>query len=98
MPAWLKVDAIVTPATPTAAFGQGEKMDDPIAMYLTDVFTVPASLAGIPGMAVPAALNADGLPLGLQVLGKPFDEESVFAVSAAIETAAGFDARPAVMA
>ncbi len=93
-----QVDAIVTPATPTAAFGQGERMDDPIAMYLNDVFTVPANLAGIPGMAVPAALNADGLPLGLQVLGRPFDEESVFAVSAAIETAAGFDSRPAVMA
>ena len=93
-----QVDAIVTPATPTAAFGQGERMDDPIAMYLNDVFTVPANLAGIPGMAVPAALNADGLPLGLQVLGRPFDEESVFAVSAAIEAAAGFDARPAVVA
>ncbi len=93
-----QVDAIVTPSTPTAAFGQGERMDDPVAMYLNDVFTVPANLAGIPGMSVPAGLNADGLPLGLQVLGKPFDEESVFAVSAAIERAAAFSARPAVMA
>ncbi len=88
------VDAIVTPTTPTAAFPQGEKMDDPVTMYLNDLFTVPANMAGLPGLSVPAGLNQDGLPLGLQVLGKPFDEETVFAVGAAIERAAGFRAAP----
>jgi aspartyl-tRNA(Asn)/glutamyl-tRNA(Gln) amidotransferase subunit A len=93
-----KVDAILTPTAPSAAFGLGEKMDDPITMYLNDVFTVPASLAGVPAMSVPAGLSADGLPLGLQVIGKHFDEETVFAVSAAIERAAGFTALPDVRA
>ncbi len=92
------VDALLTPTTPTAAFAQGERMDDPVAMYLNDVFTVPANMAGIPGISVPAGLDAQGLPLGLQVLGRPFDEESVFAVAAAIERAAGFDARPTEIA
>ncbi len=89
-----KVDALLTPTTPTAAFAQGEKMDDPVAMYLNDVFTVPASMAGVPAMSVPAGLDAQGLPLGLQVIGRPYDEETVFAVSAAIEAAADFTARP----
>ena len=93
-----KVDAILTPTAPSAAFGIGEKMDDPVTMYLNDVFTVPASLAGVPAMSVPAGLNAQGLPLGLQVIGKHFDEETVFAVSAALERAAGFDAKPEVRA
>ncbi|MGH7212798.1 MAG: Asp-tRNA(Asn)/Glu-tRNA(Gln) amidotransferase subunit GatA, partial [Acetobacteraceae bacterium] len=84
------VDALLTPTTPTAAFAQGERMDDPVTMYLNDVFTVPANMAGIPGISVPAGLDAQGLPLGLQVLGRPFDEESVFAVAAAIERAAAF--------
>ena len=96
--AWEKCDAILTPATPSAAFGLDEKHDDPVAMYLNDVFTVTANLAGIPGMAVPAGLDANGLPLALQVLGKPFDEETVFAVSGAVERAAGFKATPQVMA
>jgi aspartyl-tRNA(Asn)/glutamyl-tRNA(Gln) amidotransferase subunit A len=73
-------------------------MDDPVTMYLNDVFTVPANMAGIPGMSVPAGLDAQGLPLGLQVLGRPFDEEGVFAVAAAIERAAGFSGRPALLA
>ncbi|MHA1114366.1 MAG: amidase family protein, partial [Alphaproteobacteria bacterium] len=89
------VDAILTPTTPSAAFAAGEKSDDPIAMYLNDVLTVPASLAGLPGISVPGGLSADGLPLGLQVLGKPFDEATVLRVAAALEEAAGFDARPA---
>ncbi len=93
-----QVDAILTPTAPSAAFGLGEKMDDPVTMYLNDVFTVPASLAGVPAMSVPAGLSADGLPLGLQVIGKHFDEETVFAVSAAIENAAGFSALPEVRA
>ncbi len=93
-----QVDALLTPTAPTGAFAQGEKMDDPIAMYLNDVFTVPASMAGVPGMSVPAGLDAQGLPLGLQVIGRAFDEETVFAVSRVIEQAAGFSARPAIMA
>jgi len=89
-----KVDALLTPATPTAAFALGERSDDPIAMYLNDVFTVPANLAGLPGLAVPAGLSADGLPVGLQVLGRAFDEETVLAVGAALERAAAFGHRP----
>jgi aspartyl-tRNA(Asn)/glutamyl-tRNA(Gln) amidotransferase subunit A len=92
--AFQQVDALVTPTAPSAAFAQGENMDDPVKMYLNDVFTVPASMAGVPGMSVPAGLDANGLPLGLQVIGRPFDEETVFAVSAAIEAAAQFDAQP----
>ncbi len=93
-----KVDALLTPTAPSAAFAQGENMDDPIKMYLNDVFTVPASMAGVPAMSIPAGLDAQGLPLGLQVIGKPFDEETVFAVSAAIERAAGFSALPTIRA
>ncbi len=93
-----RVDALLTPTAPSAAFGQGEKMDDPIAMYLNDVFTVPASMAGVPAMSVPAGLDGQGLPLGLQVIGRSYDEETVFAVGQAIETAAGFAATPAVRA
>jgi aspartyl-tRNA(Asn)/glutamyl-tRNA(Gln) amidotransferase subunit A len=96
--AFAKVDAILTPTAPSAAFGLGEKMDDPVTMYLNDVFTVPASLAGVPAMSVPAGLSADGLPLGLQVIGRHFDEETVFAVSSAIEKAAGFTALPTLRA
>jgi aspartyl-tRNA(Asn)/glutamyl-tRNA(Gln) amidotransferase subunit A len=96
--AWAKVDAILTPATPSAAFAEGEKTDDPIQMYLNDVFTVPANLAGLPAMAVPAGLDPQGLPLALQVIGRPFDEETVFAVGAAIERAAEFTALPSVRA
>ncbi len=73
-------------------------MDDPVTMYLNDVFTVPADLAGIPALSVPAGLDGAGLPLGLQVMGRPFDEETVFAVGAAIEQAAGFTARPRISA
>ncbi len=96
--AWGKVDAILTPATPTAAFGRDETQDDPVAMYLNDVFTITANLAGIPGMALPAGLDARGLPLGLQILGRPFDEETLFAIGGAIERAADFKATPAVRA
>ncbi|MDO9708441.1 Asp-tRNA(Asn)/Glu-tRNA(Gln) amidotransferase subunit GatA [Paracraurococcus lichenis] len=96
--AFAGVDAIVTPATPSAAFGMDEKQDDPVTMYLNDVFTVTANLAGLPGLAVPAGLDAQGLPLGLQVIGRAFDEETVFAVGAAIETAADFKALPRLRA
>jgi aspartyl-tRNA(Asn)/glutamyl-tRNA(Gln) amidotransferase subunit A len=91
-----RVDALVTPTAPSAAFAQGDNMDDPIKMYLNDVFTVPANMAGVPGMSVPGGLDANGLPLGLQVIGKPFDEETVLAVGAALERAAGFDALPQI--
>jgi aspartyl-tRNA(Asn)/glutamyl-tRNA(Gln) amidotransferase subunit A len=90
-----KVDLILTPSSPSAAFALGEKSDDPVQMYLNDVFTVTANLAGLPGISVPAGLDADGLPLGLQLLGRPFDEETLFAGAAAIEQAAAFTARPA---
>ncbi|MBM3535057.1 MAG: Asp-tRNA(Asn)/Glu-tRNA(Gln) amidotransferase subunit GatA [Alphaproteobacteria bacterium] len=96
--AYKQVDAVLTPATPSAAFAIGEKMDDPIAMYLNDVFTVTANLAGLPGISVPGGLNTDGLPLGLQVIGKAFDEETVFAVGRALEKAANFTALPEGMA
>jgi len=88
------VDVLLTPTAPNAAFAIGAKMDDPIAMYLNDVFTVPANLAGLPGISVPAGLDTDGLPLGLQLVGRPFDEETVLRAAQAIEDAAGFDALP----
>jgi aspartyl-tRNA(Asn)/glutamyl-tRNA(Gln) amidotransferase subunit A len=84
------VDAILTPATPSAAFAIGEKgSDDPVEMYLNDVFTVTVNMAGLPGIAVPAGLDAQGLPLGLQLIGRPFDEETLFAAGQVIEDAAG---------
>jgi aspartyl-tRNA(Asn)/glutamyl-tRNA(Gln) amidotransferase subunit A len=84
------VDAILTPATPSAAFGVGEKGGaDPVEMYLNDVFTVTVNMAGLPGIAVPAGLSAEGLPLGLQLIGRPFDEETLFALGEVIEQAAG---------
>ena len=84
------VDVVLTPTAPSAAFGQGDKMDDPITMYLNDVFTVPTSLAGLPGLSLPAGLSADGLPLGLQLIGRPFDEATVLKVAEVMERAAGF--------
>ncbi len=84
------VDAILTPATPSPAFGIGEKGgSDPVEMYLNDVFTVPVNLAGLPGISVPAGLSADGLPLGLQLIGRPFGEETLFSLAHIIEQAAG---------
>ena len=96
--AFREVDALLTPTAPSAAFAQGEKMDDPITMYLNDMFTIPANMAGIPGMSVPAGLDGQGLPLGLQVLGRAFDEETVFAVAGVLERAAAFAGRPAMRA
>jgi aspartyl-tRNA(Asn)/glutamyl-tRNA(Gln) amidotransferase subunit A len=89
------VDAILTPATPSAAFAIGEKGSaDPVEMYLNDVFTVTVNMAGLPGIAVPAGIDGQGLPLGLQVIGRAFDEESLFAVGQVIEDAAGRMALP----
>ena len=96
--AYETVDAILAPTAPSPAFGMGDKMDDPIAMYLNDVFTVPASLAGLPGISVPAGLSQDGLPLGLQILGRAFDEETVYRVAGVLEEAAAFEAKPAFLA
>ncbi|HEY8191951.1 MAG TPA: amidase family protein, partial [Alphaproteobacteria bacterium] len=92
--AWKLCDALLTPTAPSAAFAIGENEDDPIKMYLNDVFTVPTSLAGLPGMSVPAGLDKDGLPLGLQIIGKAWDEGTVFNISRAIEEAAAFTAVP----
>jgi aspartyl-tRNA(Asn)/glutamyl-tRNA(Gln) amidotransferase subunit A len=84
------VDALLTPATPSAAFGIGEKAGaDPVEMYLNDVFTVTVNMAGLPGIAVPGGLSGEGLPLGLQLIGRPFDEETLFTLGSAIEKAAG---------
>lgn len=87
-------DVILAPTTPTASFPLGDKLDDPLAMYLNDVFSVPASLAGLPAMSVPASINSEGLPLGLQIIGKAFDEQGVLNAGLAIEQRAGFVARP----
>ncbi|RXR29496.1 Asp-tRNA(Asn)/Glu-tRNA(Gln) amidotransferase subunit GatA [Sphingobium fluviale] len=92
--AWEKCDLLLTPTAPSAAFPLGEKQEDPLAMYLNDVFTVPASLAGLPAMSVPGGLTAGGLPLGLQIIGKPLDEQGVLNAALALEERAGFAARP----
>jgi aspartyl-tRNA(Asn)/glutamyl-tRNA(Gln) amidotransferase subunit A len=93
--AYKKCDVLLTPATPGPAFAVGSKSADPVAMYLNDVFTVTVNLAGLPAIAVPAGLTADGLPLGLQVIGKAFDEATVLRAGRAIEIAADFNAKPA---
>ncbi len=87
-------DLLLTPTAPSAAFALGEKQADPLAMYLNDVFTVPASLAGLPAMSVPGGLDSQGLPLGLQIIGKALDEQGVLNAGLAIEERAGFSARP----
>ncbi|PUB18637.1 Asp-tRNA(Asn)/Glu-tRNA(Gln) amidotransferase subunit GatA [Yoonia sediminilitoris] len=90
------VDAILTPATPSAAFGLGEMTDaDPIQMYLNDVFTVTVNLAGLPGIAVPTGVDSQGLPLGLQLIGRPWEEGDLLNVAYSLEQSAGFVAKPA---
>jgi aspartyl-tRNA(Asn)/glutamyl-tRNA(Gln) amidotransferase subunit A len=83
------VDAILTPTTPSAAFAIGEQGKDPVEMYLNDIFTVTVNMAGLPGISVPGGLDASGLPLGLQLIGRPFGEETLFALAQVIEQAAG---------
>ncbi len=95
--AYRKCDVILTPTAPSGAFAIGEKADDPIAMYLNDVFTVTVNLAGLPGISVPVGLTADGLPLGLQLIGRAFDEETLFRAAGMLESAAAFKARPPAM-
>ena len=92
--AFKECDIILTPTAPSAAFGLGEKMSDPLAMYLNDVFAVPASLAGLPAMSVPGGLDGQGLPLGLHLIGRELDEQGVLNAAMAIEERAGFAARP----
>ncbi|WP_414902866.1 Asp-tRNA(Asn)/Glu-tRNA(Gln) amidotransferase subunit GatA [Sphingomonas flavalba] len=92
--AWASCDLLLTPTAPSAAFALGERSADPIAMYLNDVFTVPSSLAGLPAMSVPGGLDGQGLPLGLQLIGRPLDEQGVLNAGLAIEARAGFSERP----
>ncbi len=92
--AFASCDVLLTPTTPTGAFGVGERQDDPVTMYLNDVFTVTVNMAGLPAISVPAGLDAQGLPLGLQIIGRAFDEETMFRAAGVVEAAAGFDARP----
>ena len=87
--AWRAVDVVLTPTTPSPAFAAGEKSGDPLAMYLEDIFTVTVNMAGLPGISVPAGLSSQGTPLGLQLIGKPFDEGTLFRAAQAIEDAAG---------
>jgi len=94
--AFERCDVILTPTAPSAAFGIGEKANNPIAMYLNDVFAVPASLAGLPAMSVPGGLDAQGLPLGLQIIGRAMDEQGVLNAGRAIEERAGFTQRPGI--
>jgi aspartyl-tRNA(Asn)/glutamyl-tRNA(Gln) amidotransferase subunit A len=93
--AYKKCDVLLTPTTPCPAFAVGEKTADPVTMYLNDVFTVTVSLAGLPAISVPAGLTPDGLPLGLQIIGKAFDEATVLRAGRALEVAANFNANPA---
>jgi aspartyl-tRNA(Asn)/glutamyl-tRNA(Gln) amidotransferase subunit A len=87
------IDAIVTPTSPSAAFRLGEKVDDPLAMYLSDIYTVTVNLAGLPGLSIPCGITGAGLPVGLQIIGRRFDEETVLRLGAALEGAVGFPAR-----
>jgi aspartyl-tRNA(Asn)/glutamyl-tRNA(Gln) amidotransferase subunit A len=91
------VDVILTPTTPSAAFPMDDEPTDPVTMYLNDVFTVPTSLAGLPGLSVPVALTEQGLPQGLQLIGRPFDEETVLRAGRALEKAAAFTATPSLL-
>jgi aspartyl-tRNA(Asn)/glutamyl-tRNA(Gln) amidotransferase subunit A len=92
--AFREVDVILTPTTPSPAFALGEKSGDPVEMYLNDIFTVTVNMAGLPGMSVPAGLSSEGTPLGLQLIGRPFDEETLFRAARTIEEAVGPLAKP----
>ncbi len=88
--AYKKVDAILTPSTPSSAFKIGEKKDDPVSMYLNDIFTVPVNLAGLPAISIPAGLDKQGYPLGLQIIGKPFDEQNILNIAYSMEEKINF--------
>ena len=88
--AFNKVDAILTPSTPSSAFKIGDKTNDPVSMYLNDIFTVPVNLAGLPGISIPAGLDKNNYPLGLQVIGKPFDEQVILDIAFSMEEKINF--------
>jgi len=88
--AYTKVDAILTPSTPSSAFKIGEKTNDPLSMYLNDIFTVPVNLAGLPGISIPAGVDKNGYPLGLQIIGKPFDEQTILNIAYSMEEKINF--------
>jgi len=85
-----KVDAILTPSTPSSAFKLGEKSNDPVSMYLNDIFTVPVNLAGLPGISIPAGLDKNNYPLGLQIIGKPFNEQNILNIAYSMEEKINF--------
>ena len=89
------IDSILTPATPSSAFALGQEFDDPVQMYLNDVFTVTVNLAGLPGISVPAGLDGAGLPMGLQLIGRPWEEGALLNTASVLESAAGFVSKPA---
>ena len=89
-----RLDLILQPTSPSTAFKIGEKSDDPVSMYLSDIYTIAVNLAGLPGIAVPGGLSATGLPLGLQLIGKAFDEATLLRAARAVEVAADFKAKP----
>ena len=95
--AFESVDIMLTPTAPNSAFPIGELMDDPIQMYLNDIFTVPASLAGLPAISLPAGLSDERLPLGLHLISKPFDEETLFRVGGVLESSLEFNAEPSFL-
>ena len=88
--AFQKVDAILTPSTPSSAFKIGDKSNDPVSMYLNDIFTVPVNLAGLPGISIPAGLDKKGYPLGLQIIGKSFDEQNILNIAYSMEDKINF--------
>ncbi len=92
--AFAGVDALLTPTAPSAAFGLGENNADPVAMYLNDIFTVTVNLAGLPALSLPGGLDSQGLPLGLQLIGRALDEGTLFTIAGALEKAADFRAKP----
>ena len=96
--AFAGVDVLVSPTSPTTAFRIGEKADDPMAMYLNDIFTIPANLAGVPAISVPCGLDSAGLPIGLQLTAPVLDEATLFRAAAALESDLGLDLRPPLLA
>jgi aspartyl-tRNA(Asn)/glutamyl-tRNA(Gln) amidotransferase subunit A len=93
--AFADCDVVLTPTTPTTAFRLGEKVDDPLQMYLTDIFTIAVNLAGLPGVSLPCGFDSSGLPIGLQIVGQPFAEERVLQVAEAYERATEWGGRVA---
>jgi aspartyl-tRNA(Asn)/glutamyl-tRNA(Gln) amidotransferase subunit A len=95
--AFERFDVLVSPTSPTTAFPIGAKVDDPMAMYLNDIFTIPANLGGVPAISVPCGLDSKGLPMGLQLTAKALDETTVFRAAAALESDLGLDLRPPLL-